>query len=214
MKRSIILQLIFIFGMVFYSGVSAEEITLKSGKRISGDIIEKNNDSIKVVTDGVEVTFFTFEIEKIEVSDRAEAASEPAGDNGEMADVENSQAAEGQEAGSRFREMLQKKEYTKIIEEGNKVLKTNPDSVSVNLSVGVAYYMLNEYKESIEYLQKVVSLAPNNVRSYPVLGAAYQSLGDKKRAREAYSRFVELSQETNPLGSLVIKKILEEFPQE
>jgi hypothetical protein len=61
-KKILILGVVFLFAAV---NACADTVTLKSGKQVTGKIIEQTSDSVKIDLEGVEITYFLDELEAI-----------------------------------------------------------------------------------------------------------------------------------------------------
>ncbi len=136
--------------MVFISFSFAEKIYLKSGKIIEGKIFEKTDKYIKVIFEGVPLTFWRDEIEKIE-------STEP---SVSKLIKEGVKALKGKK----------NKEAIKIFKEAVKSMPYKPEPY---LGLGRAYIGLGEYEKGIEYFNRAISIAPNCKAAYISLGAVY-----------------------------------------
>jgi len=205
------------FVLVFACFVYADEVTLNSGKVVTGEILESNDEFIKINTGDSTLTLFSFEIDSVKEDNAITDNSDKiAVEEGKSVVAESSIPGAERHSGEAnlIRELLVARKYREVVEKGNKMIIDNPASASLLVAVGTAYCMLGENEKAVEYLQKSVNLAPGDARAYSFLGVAYQSLGDKKKAREAYYKYVEIMKEENPLAVKVVESLLREFPNE
>jgi len=212
MSKMFRLLFVWIVLLVMPSFVLADEVTLKSGKTVSGEIVERTEDFIKINSDGVAVTLFAFEIESVREGSGTSKSGEallPLEESGEALATKELPGVGG--GADVIRQLFRDRKYSQIIDFTQKALLKNPNSPQLYISAGMAYYMLGDYKKAVEQLEKGLDLDQSNEKAYSFLGAAYQSLGEKKKAIEAYSRFVELFSSTNPLGAEVFSKMLEYY---
>ena len=83
MNKRIIAGVLAVGVLFFQSICSAETLYLKNGKKIRGQIVEKNDKLVKVDISGVKITYYNDEIDRIEAADaqvsaNTEKKSEPA----------------------------------------------------------------------------------------------------------------------------------------
>jgi DNA-binding response OmpR family regulator/TolA-binding protein len=76
------------------------------------------------------------------------------------------------------------------IEEYKKALEAWPNSDTVLLAIGAAYYELDDNTQAIGYLDRAINLNPRNARAYLTLGTIYQTQGKKAQAVDAYQRYL------------------------
>jgi len=61
-----------------------------------------------------------------------------------------------------YRQMFNRKEYSKVYEELSNFINQNPDLVEAHYLLGLTCCKLNKFKEGVKAFQKVVELAPEN----------------------------------------------------
>ena len=85
------------------------------------------------------------------------------------------------------------KNYSKAIEDYDKVIKLNSNDAGYYNGRGSAKYSLGEYKESVEDYNKAIKLNPNKVSYYNKRGNGKYKLGEYKESIEDYNKAIELS---------------------
>jgi len=84
------------------------------------------------------------------------------------------------------------KEDTKAIEEFEKAIALNPDSVEALLELGLARYELGQYEEARRSLAEVIRVAPKLAMAYKMMAEVQQRLGKPEEAGSYLERFKEL----------------------
>jgi len=85
------------------------------------------------------------------------------------------------------------KNYSKAIEDYDKVIKLNSNDAGYYNGRGSAKYSLGEYKESVEDYNKAIKLNPNKVSYYNKRGNGKYKLGEYKESIEDYNKTIELN---------------------
>ena len=85
------------------------------------------------------------------------------------------------------------KNYSKAIEDYDKVIKLNSNDAGYYNGRGSAKYSLGEYKESVEDYNKAIKLNPNKVSYYNKRGNGKYKLGEYKESIEDYNKAIELN---------------------
>ena len=75
MNKRIIVGVLAVGVLFFQSICSAETLYLKNGKKIRGQIVEKNDKLVKVDISGVKITYYNDEIDRIEAADAQVSAN-------------------------------------------------------------------------------------------------------------------------------------------
>ncbi len=143
-------KIFFFFFSLFIISSFGERIYLKSGKIIEGKIFEKTDKYIKVMFEGVPLTFWKDEIEKIE-------STQPC--VGEL--IEKGLKA------------LKDKRFKEAIKIFQKVIESMPYKIEAYLALGRAYVGLGEYDKGIEYFNRAISIDANCKSAYISLGMVY-----------------------------------------
>ncbi len=86
----------------------------------------------------------------------------------------------------------EKGEYSRAIQDYNKVLEMIPDWADVQYNRGLAYYHEGEYKSAIEDFSVVINFSPNDVKAYNDRGNSYRKLGKNDCAIQDYNKAIEL----------------------
>ena len=76
------------------------------------------------------------------------------------------------------------------VEEYKKALEAWPNSDTVLLAIGAAYYELDDNAQAVSYLERAINLNPRNARAYLTLGTIYQTQDKKPQAIEAYKKYL------------------------
>ncbi len=208
--KNIVLAIIFV--QLSFCSAWPEVITLKSGKVIDGEIVEREKDYIKVKYNGLEAYYENKYIKSIGSEQLAAKDSEPSLKKGlELASVGNFNEARQEfekvndpKGGLSILDAVDKgsisKEYATYLFQGSlhimneeydqarasldKAWEINPKDVNVNYNLGLVYYSLGEYKESAVYFYAVLKLQPDDIEAYEFLAKAYYHTGEYKKARE------------------------------
>jgi len=182
--------------MFLNSYAFADSIVLKSGQKIVGKIVERNEDSVKIQYEGVDLTYYKSDILKIESDGdlsspkiAAPTASEDAGDK-----------SGGNEKLKFYLDKVDSKKFDAVSKEDRltsiEFLKSRVASGDVTLEtylgLGVNYYFTNSFEDALLNLKKAVSLAPNDPRVHSFLGLTYKALGRQDEANKEYVKFVEI----------------------
>jgi len=77
MNRKTLLGLVFAASLLVSRSVCAETIILKSGKNIVGEITEETDDFVKITCVGIDLTFFSDEIERVEGAEAPVSEAKP-----------------------------------------------------------------------------------------------------------------------------------------
>ena len=174
------------------SNVFAETITLKSGKKIEGEILEKTNEYIKVKFDNKEVYYELKYIQSIEENKVEPSSKQP--------EPETQDAVYYLKEGLRYGSEAKFKEAA---EEFQKGLKINPSDYNlkealkmtndlsqgrinsdyaVYLFKGSRYLMDANYQEAIKEFQQALKLQPEDPDLNYYLGTSYYSLEEYQNA--------------------------------
>ena len=76
------------------------------------------------------------------------------------------------------------------VEEYKKALEAWPNSDTVLLAIGAAYYELDDNAQAVGFLDRAINLNPRNARAYLTLGTIYQTQGKKPQAIDAYQKYL------------------------
>ncbi|UCH14143.1 MAG: tetratricopeptide repeat protein, partial [Bacteroidales bacterium] len=74
-------------------------------------------------------------------------------------------------------------------------VKLDPENVTINISLGMAYTMNNQYNEAISVFENVLKLNSRNYRVYYYLGDLYSFQGKINDAVTAYKKSLEINPE-------------------
>jgi tetratricopeptide (TPR) repeat protein len=73
-------------------------------------------------------------------------------------------------------------------------LAPEPEQVSLNGQVALAYFYSADYGRAITFVQRIIELQPQYMMGYAILGRAESQLGNWDKAVSAFTKGVELSQ--------------------
>jgi tetratricopeptide (TPR) repeat protein len=86
-------------------------------------------------------------------------------------------------------------EYSRAIQEFQKVLKEYPDYKEAHSILGNAYFRNQMYNEAAFSYERVKELDPNDITAYENLGVIYANRGDYRQAVSEWKRVLELNPE-------------------
>jgi len=85
-------------------------------------------------------------------------------------------------------QLLEAQEYAKGIELLERVAEEAPDSITVQIDLGIAYRMTEKHDLAVAALERAVALNPRHPVALNELGIAYRKLGRFAEARASYER--------------------------
>jgi len=176
---------VIIFILFFASGALAETITLKSGKVIEGEILERNKDYIKISTGGKDIYYENKYIKSFGVVKPVEISPEP-GDPAEAVSgfkkgLELASAGKLDEAEVEF-----KKELSDINGSLSVLKKVKNGAITREFAIylfqGSLYSMEEKYHEAAVSLEKAWEMNPKDPDVNFNLGACYFLLNDYQKS--------------------------------
>jgi tetratricopeptide (TPR) repeat protein len=196
--------------LLLWSGsVRAEVITLKSGKVINSEILERTENSIKVKVNGNEIYYENKYIKNIEADEETgnsfkkgvKRAAEGKFDEArqefekQVNDIQGSLAIlEAAGKGSISKKYavylfqgslhLMNKEYHQGIMSFEQAWEIDPKDPDVNYNLGSAYYSLGEYEKSTAYLSAVLKYLPDDTDAHELIAKAAYNRGKFPEAKE------------------------------
>lgn len=176
--------------------VFAETIIFKSGKRIEGKIIEKTDEYVKLDVEGISLTFWLTEIERIDekVSFPSQVAvSESLSSKSEIEKIINE-----------TEKYFLNEKYEDALLSTKKAIELDPTNYEFYLALGIIYYYLGNFQESIHSFQKALTLNPKDPDCYLFLGIVYDSIGLQKEAKEALIKSIEQHKEEKDWSGIFI----------
>ncbi|MDD5081432.1 MAG: tetratricopeptide repeat protein [Candidatus Omnitrophica bacterium] len=170
-----------IFVAVFFLAVSAmaENVVLRSGKVIQGDVIERTDDYIKINFEGIPLTYYFGDIDNI---DGKKILGIP---------YDSETIVVGVTDGS--------PEATIVF--WKTAIEREPNNVNAYYHVGNAYVELLDYERALEFFKKTVSVDPNFVLGYRDIGLTYLSLEKYFEAIPYLEKAIKLSPESKEMAS-------------
>ncbi len=186
--------------------VFAETIVLKSGKQIEGKIIEKTDQYLKIEIEGIPVTYWLDEIERVD--EKASFPSQVA-----ISESISSKSEIEKIITPKVEDYLKNKKYKDTIPLLRKAIELAPDNPEFYLGLGICYYYVGDFQEASSLLQKAIELQPEP-DFYICLGVIYDSMGFKEEAKAAFNRSIEISMQTiNITGNLIAEALLKKISE-
>jgi len=203
--------------LVFF-GISAAAVSgygatlaLKDGNKVSGKILERTADYVKILVSGMPLTYYFDQIRGIET---AEEEPQPAGETAvspgkaDTADILFKQALnsifEGDIRSAKEQLELGLKEdpfhkglyeFAPVIKEWNKGVIG--DKAAGYLLKGMVKFDGRQYMLAIEELERAVDEAPNCLTAHYKLGLAYLKTGSPDKALEHFKKTIDIDSEFN-----------------
>lgn len=207
MKKSIKLNSFILIIVILFFCISAfaETITLKSGEKITGKIIEGNKEHIKIIVDGKPTTFSIVEIDSIE--DPSEKISPPMFGNSlktkqQKASDEKFINNVVQEAGSRAaaaKEMValgwkyyERRDLITSMKRFNQAWLLDPNNADIYWGFGLILAAQGDSVKVIEMYDKSLSINPNNKYIYLNRAHIYEEKGNFGKAIDDYTRAIKI----------------------
>lgn len=184
MRKKIAVLPMILLSLFVQKHVFPETIILKSGKIITGEIIEKNDDYIRVNFRGIPSTYYLFEIESIYKQET------------DLAPLKAYDGPDNRWFVFHFRkgkEHLRDKEFRQAIEEFRKAIKINPGFAGGYNNLGIAYDNLGFHQEAIDSYLKAIEIFPAYAKAHYNLGQVYSSLGQQYKAIDCYQQVIKIS---------------------
>lgn len=191
-KFLILTSIVFISLVVNFNLGIAETIVLKSGKKLEGKIIEKTDEYIKMDMEGVLLTFWLDEIERID--EEKLSSSEVIPQPSAQVTPQPPTAPFGfKEYEDEVKKYFKNKEYEKAIKVLNKAKEINPNDVETFIYLGALYGYLGRFEEAISSFKSAINihLDTPNPDLYLFLGIVYDVTGNKKEAKEFLVKALE-----------------------
>ena len=82
--------------------------------------------------------------------------------------------------------------YQEAIENFNKAIELDPNSVAFYFARGDVYEILKKYEEAINDYDEAIELDPDNSYCYCNRGIAYEKMGEYQEAINDYNKAIEL----------------------
>ncbi|MDD5465821.1 MAG: tetratricopeptide repeat protein [Candidatus Omnitrophica bacterium] len=184
--RGTILSIIFILLLSRYA--VAEVVTLKSGKVIDGEIVERNKDYVKVKYDGQEIYYENKYIKNIEAQNTPEPAVNAEKEKAAQDPMPSFKSAIELAAAGNFSQARQEfqKQFNdikgglNILDDVEKGLISK--EYAIYLFQGSLHMINGEYNLAITSLEKAWEINPRDPDLNYNLGSAYFSLGEYKES--------------------------------
>ncbi len=200
-------KILFVLGWLIFlmsnSLAFADTVTLKSGKKINGKVVERTKDYVKIEIEGITVTYWRDEIENV-IEDKSTLSQE-------LISEDKQESLEGEYRKKVF-QYIKEQNYEEANKYLKKILELKPDSVYAHINLGFSYYRLGKFEEALDNLKRAITIDPNNATAYALLGITYRAL--EKEAKDALLKFVDLSKKQaksneDSLKAFTIEKIVE-----
>lgn len=84
--------------------------------------------------------------------------------------------------------------YQKAVDAAKNALSLTPNKAELYLTLGEAFYKLEEYDNAVETLLQAIHLNPHDASAHYLLGRAYINLGREEEGFEAFRSAIKLDQ--------------------
>ncbi|MFA5271754.1 MAG: tetratricopeptide repeat protein, partial [Candidatus Omnitrophota bacterium] len=199
LAKFVLLFLIII--IIFAIPAFAETIVLKSGEKINANVIEKNDNYVKLDVKGSLIVYRTFEIQSIagkEIPPTKNIAVKSASQSKSKLAVSSPEIVES--AIITAKEYLQrgiiyysKEEFNHAISNLNEAIKINPAYVEAYLYRGLSYAGQGSPDKAIVDYTTAIKINPKNEEAYFVRGIAYAAVREIDKALADYNKAIELN---------------------
>lgn len=180
------------------TSVSAENLILKSGRKIEGKIIEKTEQYIKMEIEGIPLTFWVDEIERVEELPLPAATLIESSLDDSVIEKYLSETTQYYLDGK----------YEDALLSLKKAIELDPNEFYLYIALGILYYYTDHFEAVTSSFQKALSLQPHSADTYMCLGIAYYSIGQIEEAKEALSKSIELFKEKAEMTEIFILESL------
>ena len=200
--------------------IFAETITLNSGKKIDGKIIEKTDDHVKIDVGG-QVMYVPFRNMKSESAQRLKAlpainlpAATPEAPLVQEPVTPPKISVDKKDSKKHFEEarsLFSKGQKDAAIKEFQQATLVNPSDWSAWLNLGLIYDSDKKWPAAIEAYQKTTEIKPDFAIAWYKLAVSYFNSGDNKKAAETYQKAKALGPNPDKVTSEIIEKNADKF---
>lgn len=89
--------------------------------------------------------------------------------------------------------LLARGQISEALKEYRKAELYEPENSTVHMSMGKAYFQLNNFEDAIQRFKWAIELSPNSCRAWHSLGETYERLGQVEEARNAYEKALRIN---------------------
>jgi len=181
--------------------VSAETVVLKTGEKIDGKLVEKNDKYVKIDFKGAVIAYHTFEIESVD----GKAVSEIKNDSSDETlqvilkstdapkELIANDAVTPEDYLGRGFVFYSKGEFDLAISNLDKAIKAKPEYAEAYLYRGLSCMGKKNSDQAISDYNKVIEINPKNEEAYFVRGVAYADKQDIDKAISDYNKAIEIN---------------------
>lgn len=186
----LLIQILAFLLLINLSPAFAETITLKSGFQVEGKIIESNERYIKIETNGVPITYWADEIEKID--------GEPVILDQRATPELASSEAEFKRYETKLQEYFLNRKYEEALftldemMQDEKIKDVATGRADTYRNYGVIYYYLGRFQEAVSSFEKTTNLKTNDPYDYLTLGVLYDYIGQQEEAKQNLLKAIDL----------------------
>ena len=194
-------KIILILSLLITFPALAETILLKTGEKIEGNIVEKNDKYVAINFKGVIIPYHNFEIESID--GKSPGAIKNAYSDQTLQLLIKSQTLHENAGGTDVvtpEEYLQrgvafyrKGEFDHAMQNFDSAIKSRSDYSEAYLYRGTTYMDKNDADKAIEDYNKAIESSPKGEEAYFVRGHAYFTKGNLDRAILDYNKAIEIN---------------------
>ena len=188
---------LFFINLCFPAFIFAATVVLKSGDKIEGNIIGKDERYIKINYKGAAITYYSFEVESIDgkavafpEAKTAQPATRAKNDSGEIVKVDAVSAEEYLKRGVTF---YTKGNFYLALSNLDKALKIDPHYAQVYAVRGLVFNEQGNPEQAIEEYSKAIENNPNYGEAYYLRGLLYANKGKLDEAIGDYSKAIEMN---------------------
>jgi len=194
MNNSKVLELAVVLSLFLPTGVSAESVILKSGKKIEGKIVEQNDRYIKVESDGSPIYYERKYIESI-IKDDTPGSDEA--NSFLKSGLKYGSQGKFQEAGEEFKKGLKVNQSDHNLREVSKVIDdlskgSIKEGYAVRLFKGSYHLISAEYEPAVAEFKEALKINPDDPDIYYYLGVCNYSLERYDEAITCLKKVAEL----------------------
>lgn len=197
-KFVLVIEMILSLLVINLTSVSADNLILKSGEKIEGKIIEKTEQYIKMEIEGIPLTFWVDEIERVEELPLPAATLIESSLGDSVIEKYLSETTQYYLDGK----------YEDALLTLKKAIELDPNEFYLYIALGILYYYTDHFEAATSSFQRALSLQPHSADTYMCLGIAYYSIGQIEEAKEALSKSIELFQEKAEMTEIFILESL------
>ena len=190
------------------SSVLAAAIVLKSGEKIEGEIVEKNEYYVTIKSQGVTLPYPLSDIAQI-IDSAAPSSGAGMLAQEKVPDDKMALVSAAVAPVLSAKEYFANKQYPECIEAIKQSMALMPNEPHLIAALGGAYYYAGNYKESAASFERALEIEPRLGGVREALAILYNAMGEKEKARQYLSEAIkEYRSKDAPLQSIIIAETL------